>query len=69
MGQFSLENDQLINIEDRVMIVNPRLLFDQIESAFCNYCSELKSDGCRADSLIMQLRKDFKQEIEYAKAN
>lgn len=69
LGQFPLENDQLIKMEGRVMVVNPRQLLDLMESAFCKYCSELKSDRCRAETLIAQLRKDFEQEIEYAKAN
>ncbi len=69
LSQFSLENDQLIKIEGRVMVVNPRQFLDLMEPAFCKYCSELKSDRCRAETLIAQLRKDFEQEIEYAKAN
>jgi hypothetical protein len=64
-GQFSLELQQLLTISGSTLIVNPRLLLEQVQTAFRSYCEHL--DDSQAIRLIKSLRRYFEDEVKTAK--
>jgi len=63
LGQFALDGRDLVEFDGDAMIVNPRLLLEQIHWAFAHYCGLVLQSKTDAQSLIQRLRDDFEVEI------
>lgn len=68
LGQFSLDQKDLLRFVDSGMIVNPGFLLEAIRKAFAVYCTDLQSDPGLLQNLIKQLESDFSQEIAATRA-
>lgn len=63
--QFSYRVEDIIFYED-ILLVNPKNLLEQIESAFYKYIKYLKTDDEMFASFKETLKQEFKREIELA---
>jgi hypothetical protein len=64
-GQFSLELPEVVITDGTVMIVNPRVLLEQIEAAVSEYCNSFTS--AQAAQLATRLHRYFDAEIKAAR--
>jgi flagellar biosynthesis regulator FlbT len=64
-GQFSLESPEAVLTAGAVMVVNPRMLLEQIEAAFSEYCDLFTA--AQAKQLARQLHRYFDAEVKAAK--
>lgn len=65
-GQFSYEYDDLITHLNGVMVVNPRVLLERIESSLERYVNELQNDEPAYRRFWSTLKKDFRKDVELA---
>jgi hypothetical protein len=64
-GQFSQEVPEVVIIDGPVMVVNPRMLLEQIQVAFSDYCKAFTP--AQAEQLARRLHRYFDAEIKAAK--
>lgn len=62
-GQFSLDLDQLLDFDHLAMVVNPRMLLEEVARVFGSYCGVLRQSRADAEMLTRRLEQDFHAEM------
>lgn len=67
-GQFSYGYEiELIHVDDGIMIINPDLLLENTKRAFNSYIADIEKDDSKFQQFRCALRRDFQEDVEYAK--
>ncbi len=63
-GEFSFQQNGLIEQKDGVIRINPKILLEKVENAFDNYLIILKKDDGAFKKFKKTLKKDFGPEVK-----
>lgn len=63
LGQFSFEYQHILKVYDEAIIVNPKILLDQLMEIFNNFCDELLANEDKYNRFQSMLEEDFTQEL------
>ncbi len=66
-GQFSYDFEELVQVEESVMVVNPMLLATAIREAFKKYIEKVKTDEFAFQSFKASIIQFFRVDIEIVK--
>lgn len=63
-GQFTYEISKAVVVTDEVILINPKLLLEQLRTAFNIYMSNVKSNPEKQRNLSEEIKKDFNQDLK-----
>ena len=66
-GQFSDNFSELIHMEDKIMVINPVLLLEEIKTSFETYIDNVENDTSLFHQFRRALIRDFGDDVECAK--
>jgi len=65
-GQFSYDSQELVEVREGIMIVNPGRLLDAINNSFERYTDEIERKEFAFHQFRCALMRDFQKDVEYA---